>query len=374
MMTLKKARLLSLLLSIKLKFAAFILLFFYIIGLFAYSLSYFRSEDPIPEVKVISVKMRKQFRDLSSKVKVGLLIRNFSTLDFINNNFVVDAMIWFEFNRDELMLSTIDQFSFENSKIIHKSKPYVTINGDTMHVKYDIIFDVKTDVNFNRFPLEDHRLSVVLTNNFINPKEMYFDDSSNALSFIVSDKLFTSNWNVHTLHSISGYSSVHFDQHNPRRHMQSPKAVFTIDFAKAGINKILLIFVPLFAAVFIALFTFLMSFNSYQGKTTLGVTSVTALLGYRFVIQQMSPPVGYFTLTDKLFIFFLIFSFLIFVFQILLLRHYMFIMERERIKKIEQAEPDREFLTPRITERINTFAYFFAVFLFAGVVSYFILI
>jgi hypothetical protein len=156
--------------------------------------------------------------------------------------------------------------------------------------------------------------------------------------------------------------------------MQSPKAIFTINFQKAGINKILLIFVPLFAAVFIALFTFLMSFNSFQGKTTLGVTAVTALLGYRFVIQQMSPSVGYFTLTDKLFIFFLIFSFCIFVFQITLLRHYMFIMERERIKKAEQAEPDREFFTPRITERINTAAYFSAVIIFAIVVTYLVLV
>jgi hypothetical protein len=369
----KKAHLFAVLLSIKLKFAAFVLLFFYIIGIFAYTLSSYRSDDPIPDVKVISLKMRKQFRDLTSIVKVGLLIRNFSTLDFINNNFVADAMIWFEFNRDELMLSTIDQFSFENSKIIHKSNPYVTIDGNTMLVKYDIIFDIKTDVNFYRFPLEDHRLSVVLTNNFINPKEMYFDDTGSGLSFVVSRNLFTSNWQVYSLNTLSGYSSVHFDQHNEHRHMLSPKAVFTVNFHKSGINKILLIFVPIFAAVFIALFTFLMSFNSYQGKTTLGVTAVTALLGYRFVIQQMSPPVGYFTLTDKLFIFFLIFSFIIFVFQILLLRHYMFIMERERIKKTEQAESDREFLTPRITERINTMAYFFSIFIFATVVTYFVL-
>lgn len=369
----KKLRMLAMFLDIKFKFFLFILLFFYVIGLFAFSLRSFRSDDAIPDVKVISVKMRKQFRDLSIKINTGIYIRNFSTFDFITNNFVVDAMVWFEFNKNEILLKTIDQFSFENSTITYKSPPYVTMHGEKMLVQYDVIVDVKTDVNFYRFPLEDHRLSLVLTNRFVTPNEMYFDDSNDALSFKVSDRLFTSNWRIHNLHGASGYASLYFDQHNPHRKMQSPKAIFTIDFQKSGINKILLIFVPLFAAAFIALFTFLMSFNSFQGKTTLGVTAVTALLGYRFVIQQMSPSVGYFTLTDKLFIFFLIFSFFIFVFQIILLRHYMFIMERERIKKMEQAEPDREFLTPRITERINTAVYFIAIAIFAIVVTYVIL-
>lgn len=370
----KKLKIFATLLSVRFKFFLFGLLFFYIIGLFAYTLRSFRSDDPTPDVKVINVQMRKQFRDLASKVNVGMYIRNFSTFDFITNNFTVDAMIWFEFNKNEILIKTMDQFSFENSKILFKSTPYVTIHGEKMLVKYDVIFEAKTDVNFYRFPLEDHRLSIVLTNNFVTPNEIYFDDSNQTLSFIVSPRLFTSNWNMHSKYSTSGYSSLHFDEHKPHRKMQSPKAIFTINFQKAGINKILLIFVPLFAAVFIALFTFLMSFNSFQGKTTLGVTAVTALLGYRFVIQQMSPAVGYFTLTDNLFIFFLIFSFCIFVFQITLLRHYMFIMERERIKKMEQAEPDREFFTPRITERINTIAYFLAVTIFAVVVTYIILV
>lgn len=369
----KKLRVFSALLDIKFKFFLFILLFAYVIGLFAYSLSSFRSDDPIPDLKVISLKMRKEFRDLSIKINTGMYIRNFPTFDFITNTFVVDAMVWFEVNKNEVLLKTIDLFSFENSKTIYKSPPYVTMHGDKMLVQYDVILEAKTDVNFYRFPLEDHRLSLVLTNHFVTPKEMYFDDASDALSFKVSNQLFTSNWLVHSKHVASGYSSLFFDQHNAKRKMQSPKAIFTIDFQKSGINKILLIFVPLFAAVFIALFTFLMSFNSFQGKTTLGVTAVTALLGYRFVIQQMSPTVGYLTLTDKLFIFFLIFSFFIFVFQIILLRHYMFIMERERIKKAEQAEPDREFLTPRITERINTIVYFIAVAVFATVVTYVVL-
>jgi hypothetical protein len=359
--------------EIRFKFVIFILLFFYVIGLFMVALSTFRTDDPIPDVKMISVKMQKQFGTIASKIKTGLYIKNFPTFDFITNNFVVNAVLWFEFNKNEILLKTIDQFKFENSRIIHKSPPYVTLNENIMLVKYDIIFEVKTDVNFYRFPLEDHRVSMVLTNHFVTPEEMYFDDSTEALSLIISDKLFTTNWKVHSLKSIPGYTSLYYDQHNPKLKMLSPKAVFTINFQKVGINKILLIFVPLFAALFLALFSFLMSFQNHQGRYSLGLSSITALLGYRFVIQQMSPSVGYFTLTDKIFIFFLFFAFIIFIFHVLLSRHYQYLIDREKFKKSEQPDVDTDVMTPRITERINTFAYFAFVSIFIIIVTYIVL-
>ncbi len=337
------------------------------------ALSTFRTDDPIPDVKTISVKMRKQYRDFGCKIKTGIYIRNFSSFDFATNSFVVNAMIWFEFDKNEVPFKTIDNFSFENSKIIYKSQPYVTLNNDKILVKYDVIFEAKTDVNFYRFPLEDHRLSIVLTNNFISPRELYFDDSENAMSLVISDKLFTSNWKVHSMRSISGYSSLYFDQYNTHRKMQSPKAVFTINFQKVGINKILLIFVPLFAVILLALFSFLMSFNNHQGKTSLGLAAITGLLGYRFVIQNMSPSVGYFTLTDKIFLFFLFFAFLIYIFHVLMSRHYLYLVELEKLKKSDQPDIDTNVLTPRITERINTLAYFIFVLIFVLVVTYIVL-
>ncbi len=202
---------------------------------------------------------------------------------------------------------------------------------------------------------------------------MYFDDSKNAMSILVSDKLFTSNWRVHSTRSLSGYSSLCLDQYNPKHKMITPKAVFTINFQKVGINKILLIFVPLFAVIFLARFSFLISFNNPQGRVALVLSAITGLLGYRFVIQQMSPSVGYFTLTDNMFIFFLFFAFMIFIFHTLLSRHYQYLVEREKFKKSEQPDVDTQVLTPRVTERINTWAYFIFNIIFIVAITYIVL-
>jgi len=348
--------------------------FIYVIVLFGAVLIKFKTSDPIPDVNVISLEMRKHFRDLSTKVRTGLYIKNFPTFDFTANTFVVDGLVWFEFNKNEIMLKTIDKFSFDNSRTIYKSAPHVSIHGDKILVKYEVIFETKTNLNFHRYPLEDHRLSIVLTNNSVSPNEMYFEDSVDALSLTISDKLFITNWYVHTTQTMSGYTSLPYDQFHEKRSVKNPKAVFTINFKKLGINKVLIIFVPLFTAMFFALFSFLLSFNSYAAKTTLTVTAVTALLGYRFVIQQLSPPVGYFTLTDKIFIFFLLLSFLIFIFQLLLMRHYMFLLDREKVKKSEQLSTDVTFYPPKITERVNSVAYFVTVLIFLIVVTALVLI
>ena len=351
----------------------FLLLIGYVIGLFAYALSIFRTDDPVHQVKTVSAEMRKEYRDFSAKVRAGLFINNFPEFNFIKNLFVVDALIWFEYDQGELMLSTIEKFSFENSKNLIKSPPKIRNYGEKMLVTYNIKFDVKTDVNFHRFPLEDHRLSLVLINDSITAEEMYFDDNVHALSFKVGDDVFTSDWKIHSLSKIPGYEPLQFDEYNRGRVVNVPKVAFTIDFRKAGLNKILIILVPIFAAIFLSLFTFLMSFNSHQGKYTLSITSVTALLGYRFVIDQMSPVVGYFTIVDKLFIFFIGLCFFVFAFQVVMTRQYMFLLDRQTITATERSFTDIAILTPKKTEQIGTVVLYVLGIVLAVVVTIMVL-
>lgn len=349
--------------DVKFKFFALAAALIYIVVLFWFVLKDFRSNDPYPQLNTIKVEDNTPSQILSTIVRPGLIIKNFSTFDLPHNNFVIDALVWFEFPKGELMIETIDKFSIDNGKIISKSQPHVSFNGNAMIVRYDVIFELKTNLSFLRFPLEDHRLSIIINNTQVTVDEMHFEEHAAHNTFKITPEAYSPNWKIQRLEAYTGYTKLYFDDNDKQSVIETPKAAFIINLGKEGINKALIIFVPLFAAVFFALFTFLMSFNSYQGKTNLALTAVTAILGYRFVIQQMSPAVSYFTLSDKIFLFFLFLSFGILLFQIILLRHYMFLMDREKVKVYERAEADVEFLVPKITERINTAAYFIAIIL-----------
>lgn len=111
--------------EVKYKFFLFVAMFFYVLLLFKVALSSFRADDPIPDVETIGFEMRKQFKEFSAKVRAGLYIKNFPKLDFNKNEFVVDAMLWFEFQKDQLRLSTLEKFSFDNGKILEKSSPKI---------------------------------------------------------------------------------------------------------------------------------------------------------------------------------------------------------------------------------------------------------
>lgn len=355
--------------QIRLRIAFFLCIFFYVICLFTYVLSSFRSDDFAPQVKTISPEMRREFRDFSAQVRAGFYINSFPEFDFIKNNFVIDAMVWFDYNKNELMLSTIDKFSFENADIKYKSPAKIRRYGDRVLAKYQVKFNLKTDVDFHRFPLQDHSLSIVLMNDSVSAEEMYFNDDARAISFEIPDDVFIPNWKIGAMSVISGYDLLQFDKYQRDRVMYIPKVVFSIDFHRYGLNNIFIILVPLFIAMFLAMFVFFMSFNSYQGKYVLSLTAVTALLGYRFVIHQMSPVVGYLTLTDQLFIFFIGLSFFIFAFQVIMVRQYMFLMEQKNVSAAERALSDVVILTPRRTEQISSVVFFITGLIFVIAVT-----
>lgn len=356
----------------KWKFISFIALFLYVIFVFALALSRFRADDPVPDVAMLTMDMRKQFQEFSTEVRVGLFVKNFPTLNFYSNEFTLDALVWFEFEADKVPLETISKFTFENGKILEKSPPKIERMESTILVKYDIIASLKSDLNYARFPFSDHRISIVLTNEHVTANELYFGDSIDSLSLVVSDDIFASNWKLHSLQRLSGFSFIPFDEHIKSRQDILPYAVFTINFEKTGFKDIMIIFMPLLASIFLALFSFLMSFNNDVGKLTVTLAAFNALLSYRFVIQKMMPEIGYFTITDYLYLFFLILTFLIFVFQLIIVRYYLIYSIQGKTKPEELIMADRISLIPRKTEILNSLVYFMCIIVFVISMTYFI--
>ena len=70
--------------------------------------------------------------------KTGLFIKSFPVFDAIKNSFMVDSVVWFEFNGDEVMLETIDKFSFDNGKIMSKSPPDIKVVNGKIFAKYNV--------------------------------------------------------------------------------------------------------------------------------------------------------------------------------------------------------------------------------------------
>lgn len=160
--------------------------YFWIVVFFAFALSQFRTTDVMPSVKLIDMELRKSSRSFASVVRTGLFIKNFEIFDTDADKFVFGAVAWFEFNADEVMPETIDKFSLVNGKILDKSPGDIRVRDNKMLVKYDFRAEVKSLLTYYRFPFDDHRISIVLTNDYVTPSELYF--TVDNPSFTIAEK------------------------------------------------------------------------------------------------------------------------------------------------------------------------------------------
>jgi hypothetical protein len=277
--------------------------------------------DPLPKITPISTKIIKELGPFAVKVRTGLFIKNLPEFDIIKNLFIIDTMLWFEYNADEIMPETIERFSFDKGTVRYKTPADIRIEENKIFAKYNVLFDIKCDLNYHKFPFEDHRIAIVLANNFVTPEEMYF--MVDGSSFQIAPNIFPANWKLQDLNVDAGYQKLQLDPHDQTKKTENPKAIFIINIVKASTRKILIIFLPLFSAIFLSFFSFVMNIANVVGRFSIAISAVTALLGYRFVIEQMIPQVGYFTTTDEIYLFLLIVAFIIFMFQLLITRFYM---------------------------------------------------
>ena len=278
----------------------------------------FQPNEKYPEVQSITPEKLKEWGGDPVLVEVGLYITNWHQFNLVDNLFVFDGVVWFQFDPALISLDTIHKFSFEKGEILQKSEPSTKLIDGNLFAEYKIRLRFTTVLSHQSFPLDDHRIFISLVNTVVTPSEMIF--RSYKSDFGVSKKIFTPAW-YHIDRAVNtGYEEETIDKFDERKSIRYPKAVFMMDFIRSGIRLILLIFLPVFLIFFISLFWF--TFEPEESRTIMSLVTgaITSLIAYRFVIQNMSPKVGYFLLSDHIFTFFLALAFISFVLALLWVR------------------------------------------------------
>jgi hypothetical protein len=231
--------------------------------------------------------------------------------------------------------------------------------GKRLFVKYDLLFEINTDLSFQTFPFDSHKIPIVLSNNFVTPKEMYF--VVERTSFQLQPKIIPIGWELKDTSIDAGFLNLKLDEQDATKIVQNPKALFTIHISNTGLRRGLIIFLPIFALIFLALFSFIMNLVNLVGRATLAITGVTGLLGFRFVIEQLMPKVGYFTTTDSIYLFLLIQACAIFISQILLTR---------KVEAMGKNMPQESFVS---IEMVNNIIFLTMALLLIGATTYILL-
>ena len=239
-------------------------------------------------------------------IKTGLQITDFLKFDAIKNEYTVNAVIWFAFDQKQISLENIEKFSFTKGEILKRSDPIISKTQDNKTIAlYYLRVQFATIPNYKRFPLDDHFLFLNVINNALYPTQAVFDVDST--DYQLSKNIHTPGWKIveHTVQG--GYSEALV---SPGTTAMQPKAVYSIGLSKQDYRQLLLIILPLLVIFYFGIFAF--SIQDIVLAITLILSSVAGLIAYSFVIQTLSPQVGYLMLSDYMFLLFLGTIFVIF--------------------------------------------------------------
>jgi hypothetical protein len=275
----------------------------------------FNSSDPKPQIYPIKPAItEKQI----TEVKAGLHIKNFPLFDITTNDFIIDAILWFEFDPHSISIEAVKKFSFEKGTILSLSEPETKIINDKLFTRYKISVKFKSDLDYKLFPLEDHKVNILLTNTFLNPEEVVLKSQNSDLS--TKDQIFTGDWLMTGAQVEFGYLKSEITKYDPQKTALYPAILFSLDFKKAGFKKTLIVFVPLFIAFFLSLFSLVINITNIAGILSLSVGSITSLIINLFTIDRMTPNVRYFTLSDLIFNLLLLLVFVIFMINVYIIK------------------------------------------------------
>jgi len=343
----------------KFQLAIIIITIIYIVALLLWqNISTFYAE------KIFTInKVEKKVKRLANNVSVGLHVNNFPTFSFNENEFIMDAFVWFKFEVGTESLYTIENFTFRNSNlqdlgILYKSKPMIKLINDHVIVTYHVQVEFKSPLEQKYFPIADHRLNIILENRSITPNEAIFNCPLE--NFVLSEDIFVSTWKPVQKMVQSGYLTSALNEKDPSIAVSYPCVVFTIDFENISNRNLITLYFPMFVVFFIGLLSLIIEMTD-TFRLGLIATSLPILVLFRTAIEAISPVVGSITKVDFVFFLLVFLSLLIILFQA-----YVVI----RVKKIKDYEDKTQERKIAQLENLNNIFFILIISLLLLLLTY----
>jgi hypothetical protein len=346
--------------SIKYQLSSILFVAIYIVVLFSLQYTKFSYPEKMPQLLEISNNIKK----LASQVDVGFHINNFPEFSFNQNVFAIDAIVWFKYLKSTVSLDTIERFSFQNSKlmgganIVYKSKPIIKVIGKHVLVCYHVYAEFMADLKFKRFPVGDHRLSIVLQNRSVSECELNFNTSPKNIT--LSDNILVDNWVPKSISTKVGYKKSVLIPKNKAMEINYPCVAFGIDFESLGARNLISLYFPMFILFFIILISLTLDVMD-NSRLALVASAAPALVLFRLVIDGVSPSVGYTTHIDFVYYLVVFLSLLVLFFQT-----YVVLVVQKINKLTDQA---KNKLVKKL-KRTNDLSFFVVLILLISILTY----
>lgn len=271
----------------------------------------FRSDDLGPTIVAATKEETEALRNQDRIVETHIAIYDAPKFNKTANKYEFHGYIIFTYNPKTISKETIEQFTIQKGTL-NKSTPTIIDHKDgkqSAHFIIDGSFSMQID--YKDYPLDDHLVSFALINHAAKPQELLYVMTDK--DFGIEDEYSMARWKD-VGHSVTtGYLQKEFAFGK----VEYPAILLSIDYAHDAIRQTIIILLPLFLVFFLTTFILSLNPDPYH-RVMIGTATggVSANMAYRYVIESLSPKVGYFMLSDYLFFLFFFTVFLNFLFAI----------------------------------------------------------
>jgi hypothetical protein len=319
------------------------------------------TEDEIINDKIIKDTIKKAI-----VIKAGLFIENFTTFNIPDEKFVLDMVVWFEFDKNKIETELIGKFSIEDGYIEKKSSPIVTENEKTTIIKYHISVNLRLPLDFHQFPFNDHRINLKIHNRHMKPEEFTLITKKTFCTF--SETFFMPDWKIkriegeHMIDAMHGFVTYDIGGEVKDRNDFFPAVLFSFTMSNTGWFGIIMLLLPLFILLYLSILCLMADVNSFFRLSGTAGFLTTIFLSYRFNTAAYTPKLGYATLADWIFSIIAIISSLLLAYQFIIHRTFI-------VKSIEVNESKKKKMYKKIL-KIDSIIFFSVQLLVIGIVAF----
>jgi hypothetical protein len=355
-----KASVFRILRKTKYQIASIFSVYLYVFLILLYQYSMDNYNEILPSLQKVDPQVEK----IAAKVETGMFINGFPKFSFSQNDFVVDAIVWFKYPKEALPLDVIKSFSFKNflftrGNRVYQSEPMIKLIGSDVFVSFSMQFSIVAYLKNKHFPISDHRLTIFLENKEVSSREMCF--VSNEDNLMLSDDIFVEDWLPMKKYVSCGYVSSVINDKNDYMRIDYPCVAYSIDFVSLGARNLFTLYFPIFVVFLIVLLCLTMSVFE-TARMGIIASALPILVLFRMVIDSASPIVGYMTHVD-----FTFYSLVLLSLQILFIEMYI-VLESKQVQKME-LEVDKQRVAVKL-ERVNIMNLYVVMFLLMFLMTY----
>lgn len=232
-------------------------------------------------------------------VKTGIYITSIHDIDFKQSEYTINLWLWLRYNNKKF--DFVQNLEIPQAKSFTKSFSTIDSSNGSIYLLMKLQCVMKDSWKINNFPFDRQRLRFSIENSQFDSKSMVFATDTLGKHF---DPRFTlRGWNIDSFKmstNIKAYETAFGDSSIPTPHTEYSAFTVRMGISRDAGQLFWKMFLGMYVSFLIAYTCFYIHPDNIDSRFGLGVGSLFAAIGNKYIIDSSLPDSTTFTLVDTL--------------------------------------------------------------------------